>query len=166
MTATVLASGLVTETPFAPEPLWVAFFFGGALLCLPAFLNAPATGAVKAIVSVGAIVGLFGGIALAIEYAQAGDSVDETEVARSVSAAYRIDSPTPKEGGLLGLDVPDPEELCAPVSPESPEYSGVVNGSEIEFRVGFPDCDASDPHIIITNPAGSAIDVNDLRRKQ
>lgn len=167
MNTTVLATGVIATTPFAPEPQWGILLGIGAVLLIPALTNQVPTTATRITVAGGMALALVGGGALFAEYVQAGKKVDEPSVAQHITKKYRISSPAPLDG-LLGdlFAKTDPDELCEPVSTDSPEYSGVASGAEIRFRVGIPDCRAPDPEIIITKTTGRTIDLDELRRSE
>lgn len=83
--------------------------------------------------------------------------VNRAQVADLVSESYRIESVTPTG---------DRGELCGSVSTRSPVYTGVVNGQQVNFRVGVPDCDAESPdvEILVTASPGPGMTPQDLER--
>lgn len=58
------------------------------------------------------------------------------------------------------------DRLCSPISPDSYELTGVTNGQEIKFRIGFDDCRKPDPQIIITSTPDQAMTPSDLERRE
>lgn len=85
---------------------------------------------------------------------------DQTRVPELVSERYRLESVTP---------ISDPAgrgELCGTVSTRSPVYTGVVDGQQVDFRVGVPDCDAESPvvEIIVVAAPGLGMSAHDLER--
>lgn len=65
-----------------------------------------------------------------------------------------------------GEAIPKSEELCAPVSTRSPEFTGIARGQQISFKVGITDCRSDDPtaDIIVTKTPGQAISAKSLEK--
>lgn len=91
-------------------------------------------------------------------------ALDQNRVTEVISEQYRLTSiePAAKEGRRG----PTQADLCAPVSPESPEYVGVVDGQQIRFKAGSTNCTRADPDvtIIVTHTPGTALSADDLRK--
>lgn len=66
-----------------------------------------------------------------------------------------------------GERVPYSEDLCEPVSTNSPEYTGITDGQQISFKVGVPDCRAETPdvQIVVTKTPGIPLTADDLRKR-
>lgn len=79
--------------------------------------------------------------------------VDEARLAEVVSDTYAIDAPS-----LADTRISE-SSLCAPVSPDSPVLEGAVDGRQITFQAGVPDCAAAEPVaeiLIVEAPEGMA----------
>lgn len=78
----------------------------------------------------------------------------------AVSERYSITSVEGRAG------TPQAEQLCAPVSTDSPEYVGVADGQEIRFKVGSANCASEQPKVtvIVTHTPGQMINAENLRK--
>lgn len=83
--------------------------------------------------------------------------VDHEQVADLVTENYRIETV---------VSTGDRGELCGPVTTSSPIYTGVVDGQQINFRVGVPDCTEESPvaEILVTAAPGLGMSAQDLER--
>lgn len=98
--------------------------------------------------------------------AESGGRVLEGRVQEVISDQYRITSIEASTND--GQRKPKSREtgLCAPVTPNSPEYVGVADGQQIRFKAGSTNCTSAHPKvtIIVTHTPGRALSADDLRK--
>lgn len=95
MNTAVLATGVITTTPFAPEPQWLILLGLAVVLVIPALMNQVPSTANRIAVAGGLVLGIIAGGAIFAEHMQAGEGVDEPSVAQQITKKYRISSPAP-----------------------------------------------------------------------
>ena len=121
---------------------------------------------------VGLVIAITGGIGF-ISYATGGmDKLQHPALLSAVEDTYGVENVKPIDDGgkfTLGDDsrVPDKDDVCQPVTTESPEYTGVVDGQQISFKVGVEGCRSNTPdvQIIITATPGTPLTPDQLRKQ-
>lgn len=148
--ALLAADPLITDTQLvltAPTIVTLLLILGGITLLFAGPLRESTASFLIGLVSILTGVGAMLAGAAPLELA----GVDMARLAEVVSTNYAIDAPT------LADDHISEGSLCAPVSPDSPMLEGVVEGRQITFKVGVPDCGAAEPGaeiLIVDAPEG------------
>lgn len=77
--------------------------------------------------------------------------VHEDRLISTIEDQYAINSVSHTSSKLLsyGFDTIDISLLCAPLTPQSPEFTGIAEGQSIAFIVSVDDCRSNDPTINI-----------------
>lgn len=97
--------------------------------------------------------------------------ISDDAVVKAITEDYKIESITgtdalmeSDEGNLIPVGSAI-DRLRAPVSPKSPQLTGVADGQQISFKVGFTDCEEDPtPEIIVTDSPDQDITADDLKR--
>lgn len=118
------------------------------------------------------IIGALGVVGTSFIYqdntAQDNRSIDMEHLETTISDRYELDQITMIEDPSGSTaEAPAVKDLCAPVSPKSPELIGVNNGRQITFKVGVTDCEKQDSvaEIIVTGTPGLALTATDLEKE-
>lgn len=174
---TLLATGPVITGTYSPDTTawWmIALMIVGILIFgasfHPSFYDHRSTkrDIIQASMIVSGILGFAGATFIyANNTAQDNRSIDMEHLEATISDRYELDQITMIEDPSDSTaEAPAVKDLCAPVSPKSPELIGVNNGRQITFKVGVTDCEKQDSvaEIIVTGTPGLAITATDLEK--
>lgn len=157
----LLAGPLVTTVPFTTEWQWWAIGIAGLTIASLLATFTIATTSTRTVAIVGITMALGSTFLIGSAYVKSGTHVNEKLVAEGITESYIITSPKPREGLIVKTD---PDKLCQPVSTDSPEYTGIVRGQEITFKVGITDCTENKPEIIVVDTPGQPISANQIEK--